>query len=134
MLNQLEAAIQKAIADSASELANKIGQVVRQSLAAEISGGSAGAVVRRGPGRPPGSGNKGAGGGGGGRRRRRGLTQAELDAVLNVLRKKPGSSSVDVQAEAGIDKKQAARVFAKLRETGAVKMKGTRSKATYTVA
>jgi hypothetical protein len=132
MLNQLEAAIQKAIADSAVDLANRIGQVVRQSLAAEISGSSSGAVVRRGPGRPPGSVNKA--GGGGGRRRRRGITQAELDAVLNVLRKKPGSRSVDVQAEAGIDKKQAARVFNKLRLTGAVKMKGTRSKATYTVA
>jgi hypothetical protein len=49
MLTSIEAAIQKAIAESAADLAKQIGAAVRQALAVEV----AGTPVRRGPGRPP---------------------------------------------------------------------------------
>jgi hypothetical protein len=49
MLTSIEAAIQKAIAESAADLAKQIGAAVRQALSAEV----AGAPAPRGPGRPP---------------------------------------------------------------------------------
>jgi hypothetical protein len=54
--------------------------------------------------------------------------------ILDVLAKKPGLSSVEIQKAAGIESKQAARVLHKLRQTKRVKWKGARSAATYTVA
>ena len=61
------------------------------------------------------------------------LTDAELNVVLSVIKAKPGLTSVQIQKEAGIDGKQAARVMTKLRKTGRVKIKGAKSAATYTI-
>jgi len=66
MLNQLEATIQKLIAESSTAIAKQIAQAIRQSLAAEIVGPHAAtataapgsAVAPRKIGRPPGSKNK----------------------------------------------------------------------------
>jgi hypothetical protein len=49
MFTSIEIAIQKAIAESAADLAKQIGAAVRQALSVEV----AGAPVLRGPGRPP---------------------------------------------------------------------------------
>ncbi len=66
--------------------------------------------------------------------KRRLITDAELKVVLDVLAKKPGLTSVEIQKAAGIDSKEAGRVLSKLRETKKVEWKGERSAATYTVA
>jgi hypothetical protein len=66
--------------------------------------------------------------------KRRLITDAELGVVLDALKKSPGLTSVEIQRDAGIDAKQAARVLNKLRETKKVKWKGERSAAKYTVA
>jgi hypothetical protein len=51
MPNDLEAAIEKAIAAHASDLAKEIASLVRRTIAAEVAG--AASVTKRGPGRPP---------------------------------------------------------------------------------
>jgi hypothetical protein len=56
MITSIEAAIQKAVADSSAALAKQIGVAVRQALAAEMTG----APLRRGPGRPPKAASAGA--------------------------------------------------------------------------
>ena len=153
MLNDLEATIQKIILHSATSMAHQIAHSVRQSLAAEIMGtGTAvsAPVIPKRRGRPPGSKSKAkpataspnpakarvARPGKAKRKsyKRRLISQSELDAVLNVVAKKPALTSVEIQKEAGIDAKQAGRVLGKLREIKKVKWKGERSRATYTVA
>ena len=66
--------------------------------------------------------------------KRRLISHAEQKAVLDLLAKKPGLTSLQIQKEAGIDAKQAARVLNKLRGTKKVKWKGERASAAYTVA
>jgi CRP-like cAMP-binding protein len=132
----LESAIKKAIADSADGLARAIGEAVRQGLAEEFAGTTM-AILAAGPRTGRGSaqgasktiaakGLRGA--------RSNGISQSELSAVLSVVKSKPGLTSMQIQKQAGIDAKQASRVLKKLRKTRAVKVKGRRSVATYTLA
>lgn len=144
MLNHLEATVQTIIHDAALAMARQIARAVRQSLAAEITG-NAHAAAQHGSqhrGRPAGAKaavatkapaakavkatRK--------RAKRRAITKAELDAVLAVIARKPGLGRLGIQKAAGIDSRQAERVLNKLRATKAVKLKGERSKATYSVA
>ena len=156
MLNNLEATIEKIILDAAATMARQIAHSVRRSLAEEIigTGGKAAATpaTPKRMGRPPGSKSKvqaaavttapaptktAAAKPVKAKRKsykRRSITQGELDAVMSVLAKKPGLTSVQIQREAGIDAKQAGRVLGKLRQTDKVKWKGERSAAAYSVA
>jgi len=160
MLNTLEATIQKLIADAAHAMATQIASAVRQSIAAEIVGsGSAGSHTVSAPsaepkrrGRPPGPKAKApapaaiaapkaatpapAAPAKGKRKsfKRHPITQGELDIILAVIAKKPGLGSSAIQKAAGVDKKQAVRVLAKLRLNKSVKVTGEKSKATYSVA
>ena len=119
MLNNLEATIQKLISEAAASMANQIAHSVRQSLASEIMGrgtastaaaAPAGMAMPKRRGRPPGTKNKPAAAApaekAGKKTRksfkRRIITAAELDAVMEVLGKKPGIGSVQIQKEAGI--------------------------------
>jgi hypothetical protein len=137
MLNNLDETIQNAINTATSGLGREIARAVRQAIAAELVG-AAPVAVKRGPGRPPKSASVAAAGGPAPKARRKGrrrvISQAEISQVLDVLKKKPGLTSVQIQKAAGIDAKQAARVLTKLRNTGVVKTKGQRSAASYTVA
>jgi len=160
MLNNLEVTIQKLIADAASAMATHIASAIRQSIAAEIVGSSsAGGHTASSPsvepkrrGRPPGTKAKAAAptvvasiaaptpapaAPAKGKRKsakRTPITQAELNVILAVIAKKPGLGSSAIQKAAGVDKKQAVRVLAKLRLNKSVKVTGEKSKATYSVA
>lgn len=66
--------------------------------------------------------------------KRRLISDAELEVVIDVLKKTPGLTSLELQRASGIDAKQAARVLGKLRDTSKVTWVGARSAAKYTVA
>lgn len=144
MPNNLESTIHEIIASTSSEMAKRIAQAVRQSVAAAILGTGIIAPERRKPGRPkkqPGPPPEAKATTPAARptkRRkpstRRLVSAGEMQAVLDVVSKKPGLTSVQIQKEAGIDSKQAARVLTKLRKINKVKTKGDRSRATYTLA
>jgi hypothetical protein len=137
MPNNIVSTIQSVVTRAASEIA----AAVRADIARQVQGlvGAAGATPKR-RGRPPGKAAAQPGAAAPGKRgpkrgwKRRLITDAELNAVLSVLAKKPGLTSVQIQKEARIDAKQAARVLNKLRETRKVKWKGQRSAATYRAA
>jgi hypothetical protein len=141
MPNNLESAITSIVARTSSDMAREIVRAVRQSIAAEISGMPGAAPVKRGPGRPrkvvQAAGPSPAAAARPGRRKagkRRLISDAEQNAVLTVVAKKPGLTSLGIQRAAGINSAQAARVLLKLRKTGRVKWRGQRSAATYSVA
>ena len=146
MLNNLEATIQKLIANAASSIAKEIAHSIRQTIAAEIVGNSGGAslsapIAPKRRGRPPGVAKTAAVAPAAkptsakrGKSKRTPITKADLDVILAVIAKKPGLGSKAIQAAAGVEKKQAVRVLAKLRVLKAVKVTGEKSKATYSVS
>jgi CRP-like cAMP-binding protein len=129
----LEAAIKKAIADSVDGLAREIGRAVRKGLAKELAGAMlAGPAPQPKPAAP--EARERARPAGAPKGRPNAIKPSELQAVLQVIKSRPHLTSVQIQKVAGIDAKQALRVMKKLRKTGAVKVKGRRSVATYTLA
>jgi hypothetical protein len=156
MLNNLESTIQSVIGNATRNMAAEIASAIRTSLAKELGAIVAGdgtAPVKRPPGRPrkntaapPAAADMrekatapAATAISASRRSKTGgkaprVSEVEMKVVLDALANRPGLTSLQIQKEAGIDGKQAARVLLKLRKTSRVKWKGKRSAATYTAA
>jgi hypothetical protein len=121
----LEQQIQSIIARVASEISH----AVRADIAAEVQrvvGGhapaKAAAAPRQAAAKPV------------TRRRRRGIDEKSLDTVYQYVARNPGKRSEEIQKAAGVAAQVAKKALVKLRESGRVKMKGTKRAATYAAA
>ena len=138
-MTTLEQNIQSIITRATHEIADAVRSSIQQEMSRLMAGAApapapakAAPVKAHAPAAPAAKvpGKRGPKGGW----KRKLITADELNVVLGVLGKKPGLTSVQIQHDAGIDAKQAARVLNKLRETGKVKWKGERSAAAYSLA